>query len=200
MIGIDRVISSSLTSQIKKNLDLDILKKVERELFLEHGMSIKLSIEHFHVFLKVLKKNSNIDVNKFEKECIKKIIKIKKNDEKYIITVIDQGLKSLILETFGEIEARKIILCLLENEYTIPQILKESKVPKTSGYRKIENLILNGLIIETGKVLSESKKISKLQCVFQEIKTDVKKGKISVNGVMDKKIFEKSTSMKFLFE
>ena len=199
MIGIDRVISSSLTSQIKKNLDLDILKKVERELFLEHGMSIKLSIEHFHVFLKVLKKNSNIDVNKFEKECIKKIIKIKKNDEKYIITVIDQGLKSLILETFGEIEARKIILCLLENEYTIPQILKESKVPKTSGYRKIENLILNGLIIGTGKVLSESKKISKLQCVFQEIKMDVKKGKISVNGVMDKKIFEKSTSMKFLF-
>jgi len=200
MTGIDRVISSSLTSQIKKNLDLDILKKVERELFLEHGMSIKLSIEHFHVFSKVLKKNSNIDVNKFEKECIKKIIKIKKNDEKYIITVIDQDLKSLILETFGEIEARKIILCLLENEYTIPQILKESKVPKTSGYRKIENLILNGLIIETGKVLSESKKISKLQCVFQEIKTDVKKGKISVNGVMDKKIFEKSTSMKFLFE
>ena len=200
MTGIDRVISSSLTSQIKKNLDLDILKKVERELFLEHGMSIKLSIEHFHVFLKVLKKNSNIDVNKFEKECIKKIIKIKKNDEKYIITVIDQGLKSLILETFGEIEARKIILCLLENEYTIPQILKESKVPKTSGYRKIENLILNGLIIGTGKVLSESKKISKLQCVFQEIKMDVKKGKISVNGVMDKKIFEKSTSMKFLFE
>ena len=106
----------------------------------------------------------------------------------------------MILETFGEIEARKIILCLLENEYTIPQILKESKVPKTSGYRKIENLILNGLIIETGKVLSESKKISKLQCVFQEIKMDVKKGKISVNGVMDKKIFEKSTSMKFLFE
>ena len=200
MTGIDRVISSSLTSQIKKNLDLDILKKVERELFLEHGMSIKLSIEHFHVFLKVLKKNSNIDVNKFEKECIKKIIKIKKNDEKYIITVIDQGLKNLILETFGEIETRKIILCLLENEYTIPQILKESKVPKTSGYRKIENLILNGLIIETGKVLSESKKISKLQCVFQEIKMDVKKGKISVNGVMDKKIFEKSTSMKFLFE
>jgi len=196
MTGIDRVISSSLTSQIKKNLDLDILKKVERELFLEHGMSIKLSIEHFHVFLKVLKKNSNIDVNKFEKECIKKIIKIKKNDEKYIITILDQDLKNLILETFGEIEVRKIILCLLENEYTIPQILKESKVPKTSGYRKIENLILNGLIVESRKVLSESKKVSKMQCIFQEISLDIKKGKFLVNGTIDKEIFEKSTSMK----
>jgi len=200
MAGIDRMISSSLTSQIKKNLDLDILKKVERELFLEHGMSIKISIEHFHVFLKVLKKNLNIDVNKFENECIKKIIKIKKNDEKYIITILDQDLKNLILEIFGEIESRKIIFCLFDNEYTIPHILKESKVPKTSGYRKIENWILNGLIVESQKVLSESKKVSKIQCIFQEISLDIKKGKFLVNVTIDKKIFEKSTSMKSILE
>lgn len=200
MSGIDRMIASSLTSQIKKNLDLDILKKVERELFLEHGMSIKLSIEHFHIFSKVLKKNSNIDVKKFEDECIKKIIKIKKNDEKYIITILDSDLKNLILEIFGEIESRKIISCLFDNEYTIPHILKESRVSKTSGYRKIENLILNGLIIESGKVLSKSKKISKLQCIFQEISLDIKKGKFLVNGTVDKKIFEKSTSMKHVLE
>ena len=89
---------------------------------------------------------------------------------------------------------------LLENEYTIPQILKESKVPKTSGYRKIENLILHGLIIESGKILSESKKISKLQCVFQEIKLDIKKEKIGVIGVVNEKMFEKSTSMKVIIE
>ncbi|MFB5620408.1 MAG: transcriptional regulator [Nitrosopumilus sp.] len=200
MSGIDRMISTALSAEIKKELDSEILKKVERELFLEQGMSIKLSIEHFDKFSKVLKKNSNIDVEKFEEECIGKILKIKKSNEKYLITILHLGLKNLILETFGEIEARKIISCLLENEYTIPQILKESKVPKTSGYRKIENLILSGLIIETGKILSESKKISKLQCIFQEIKMDVKKGKISVNGIIDKEIFEKSTSMKFLFE
>lgn len=200
MSGIDKMIATALSVEIKKELDSDILKKVERELFLEQGMSIKLSIEHFDKFVNVLKKNSNIDVQKFEEKCIEKILKIKKSDEKYLITILDLDLKNLILETFGEIEARKIISCLFENEYTIPQILKESKVPKTSGYRKIENLILNGLIIETGKILSESKKISKLQCIFEEIKIDVKKGKISINGIIDKKIFEKSTSMKFLFE
>lgn len=105
-----------------------------------------------------------------------------------------------ILELFSEAETRKIISSLLENEYTIPQILKESKVPKTSGYRKVENLILNGLIIESGKILSESKKISKLQCVFQEIKLDIKKEKIIVAGIISKKMFEKSTSMKSVIE
>jgi hypothetical protein len=60
--------------------------------------------------------------------------------------------------------------------------------------------MINGLIIESGKVLSESKRISKLQCVFQEIKLDIKKEKITVKGVISKKMFEKSTSMKSIFE
>jgi tRNA A37 threonylcarbamoyladenosine synthetase subunit TsaC/SUA5/YrdC len=183
-----------------KKLDLDMLKKIERELFLEHGMSIKLSIEHFQKFTNALKKNSHIDVKKFEKDCINKIIKVKKRDDKYNVIIHNTIMTDLILELFSESETRKIISSLLENEYTIPQILKESKVPKTSGYRKIENLILNGIIIESGKVLSESKKISKLQCVFQEIKLDIKKEKITITGIVSKKMFEKSTSMKSIIE
>jgi uncharacterized membrane protein YheB (UPF0754 family) len=200
MSGIDRLISTALSAEIKKKLGIDMLKKVERELFLEHGMSIKLSIEHFQKFTKVLKNNSNFDITKFEKDSINKIIKIKKREHDYNVTIVDTELSDLILELFSDSEARKIISSLLENEYTIPQVLKESKVPKTSGYRKIENLIINGLIIESGKVLSESKKISKLQCVFQEIKLDIKKEKIIVNGIVSKKMFEKSTSMKSIIE
>jgi len=200
MGGIDKLISVALANEIKKKMDLDTLKKVERELFLVHGMSIKLSIEHFQKFINVLKKNSNIDVKRFEKDCINKIIKVKKRDEKYNVTIVNTTVSDLILKLFSEPETRKIISSLLENEYTIPEILKESKVPKTSGYRKIENLIINGLIIESGKILSESKKIFKLQCVFQEIKMDIKKEKITVSGSISKKMFEKSTSMKSILE
>ena len=200
MSGIDRLISDALSTEIKKKINLDVLKKVERELFLEHGMSIKLSIEHFHKFTSVLKKKSNVDIKKIERECINRIIKIKKNNDKYILTIINSNLSDLVLELFGDMETRKIISSLLEKEFTIPQILKESKVPKTSGYRKIENLIINGIIIESGKILSESKKIFKLQCIFQEINLDMKKEKIIVKGVVSQKIFEKSTSMKSILE
>jgi hypothetical protein len=62
MGGIDRMIATALSCEIKKELNSDILKKTERELFLEQGMSIKLSIEHFHKFSSVLRNNSNIDV------------------------------------------------------------------------------------------------------------------------------------------
>ena len=200
MGGIDKLISIELSSKIKKGLELDILKKIERELFLEHGMSIKLSIEHFQKFVNVLKKNSNINVNKYEKDCINQIIKIKKKDDRYFINMIDSNLISSVLELFGDLESRKIILVLLENEYTIPQILKESKIPKTSGYRKIEDLLVSGLLIETGKILRESKKISKIRCIFQEISINIKKEKITINGIVSKKIFEKSTSMKSIID
>jgi hypothetical protein len=200
MSGIDRLVASALSSEIKKQLPLDVLKKIERDLFLEHGMSIKLSIEHFHRFSSILRKNSTLDIKKLEKDCINKIIKVKKKEDKYLATIVNSELSDLILKLFGEVETRKIISSLLEKEYTIPQILKESKVPKTSGYRKIENLILNGLVIESGKVLSESKKISKLQCVFQEMKIEIKKEKITVTGIITEKMFEKSTSMKSIIE
>ena len=77
MAGIDRLISTSLSNVIKKKLDSNKLKNIERKLFLEHGMSIKLSIEYFHKFSKTLKNISNIDRKKFENECINEIIKIK---------------------------------------------------------------------------------------------------------------------------
>ena len=200
MTGINKLISTGLSLKIKKEIGLDVLKKVERELFLEHGMSIKLSIEHFEKFINVFKKNSNININKFEKDCINKIIKIRKKDDKYLVNVIDLELVNTIFEFLGDSESRKIISILLENEYTIPQILKESKIPKTSGYRKIEDLLISGVLIETGKILSESKKISKIRCIFQEVSINVKEEKITINGIISKKLFEKSTSMKSIID
>jgi len=38
MGGIDRLISRALSHKIKKKLDSDELKTIERKLFLEHGM------------------------------------------------------------------------------------------------------------------------------------------------------------------
>jgi len=195
MAGIDRLIATSLSNVIKKKLNSNELKNIERKLFLEHGMSIKLSIEYFPKFSETLKNISNIDRKKFENECINKIIKIKKTDNDYSVKIIDQKLIDLMLELCGDSETRKIITCLFDNDLTIPQILKESKVPKTSGYRKIENLIINGLILESGKVLSESKRISKYKCVFDEIKIGMKKNDIMIQGIINKKTFDKSTSI-----
>ena len=78
----------------------------------------------------------------------------------------------------------------------IPDILKKSNVPKTSGYRKIENMILNGIIIETGRILSDSKKVSKFKCCFDEIKVNLNKNKTETEVIFNSEIFEKSSCLK----
>jgi hypothetical protein len=193
MGGIDRLISRSLSHKIKEKLDSDELKIIERKLFLEHGMSIKLSIEHFDKFDQVLKNILNINRKKFENDCINEVIKIKKINGKYSVRIIDQKLIDSLLVLCGDSETRLMLNCLFDNELTTPQILSESKIPKTSGYRKIENLIINGLIVESGKVLSESKRISKYRCVFDEIKIEMKKNNIIIQGIINEQIFNKST-------
>ena len=200
MAGIDKLISIALPSRIKKKIDPDTLKKIERELFLEHGMSIKLATENFELLSKIIKKNSDLDIGNFVDECLKEIIHVKKIKENYHLTILDSKLVHLIFDIFGDDEIRKMITYILKSEHTIPEILKESNIPKTSGYRKIENLQINGFFIETGKVLSESKKIAKIQCVFQEIIMDAKKDKLIVSGIVSKKIFENSTSMKHIIK
>ena len=200
MPGLDKLISISLPIKIKKKIDADTLRKIERELFLEHGMSIKLATEHFQTLLKIIKRNSELDINGFEHECLKEIIQVKKLKENYHLTILDSKLVHIILDMFGDDETREMIISILKSEHTIPEILRESRIPKTTGYRKIENLLINGFFIETGKVLSESKKISKIQCIFQEILIDAKKEKIIVSGIVPKKIFEKSTTMKSILK
>lgn len=72
-------------------------------------MSIKLSIEHFQKFTNFLKKNSNVDFKKFEKDCINKIVKIKKIGDKYNAIIVNTNLVDLILELFSESETRRLV-------------------------------------------------------------------------------------------
>ncbi len=78
MGGIDKLIAKALSQKIKQKLDEDELKIVERKLFLEHGMSIKLSIEHFDKLNSALKNILNLNRKKFENECLNEVIKIQK--------------------------------------------------------------------------------------------------------------------------
>jgi hypothetical protein len=196
MPGIDLLVSADLSIEIKNNLDHNVLKKLERELFFEHGMSIKLSIEHFINFHEMLKKNSDIDLAKFEKDCIEKIIQVSKSNNNYKVKIISKKLSEKIFNFFGDPESRAILLCMMNKGQTITEIQKNSRILKSPTYRKIENLLLDGLILESGKILKNNKRVSQYRCIFDEVHAVIGEKKLKLEVILSAKRFNESSIAK----
>ena len=196
MGGIDRLIATALSSEIKKQLPLDVLKKIERELFLEYGMSIKLSIENFEIFHKILKSFPEIDAKNFEKSCLGKIISLHKHNNNYSVKIVHPDLINKILDYLGDPESRKLLNSLMEKNLTIPEILSLTKVLKSPAYRKIENMLLDGLILESGKILSNKKRVSRYRSIFKEIHIIFGKNFITLDCILSKNDLESSSIFK----
>lgn len=193
MGGIDLLLSRELSRELKKELDGEVLSKIERELFFQHGMSIKLSIEHFEKFHSILKQYTEFDPKEFEGQCLKKIIEISRAENNFLIKVTSTRLAELIFNYFGDEESRKILVAIMTNQLTVPEILKSSGVLKSPAYRKIENLLLDGLILESGKILTNNKRVSQYRCVFDKITFVLDKGLYSVEGIVNGKFLKQSS-------
>jgi len=197
MPGIDKFFAEIFSNKIKSNLDKSELKKIERELFQQEGKSIKMAMENCDLFNSLFKKY-NANYKSFELNWFNEICEIKNSKDHVIIHLLDKYLINKILRYFGDDEIRDILLQINEKELGIPDILRKSNVSRTSGYRKIEDLIKNGIIIETSKVMSKSKKISKYKCIFKKIDIKLEDDIISVKGYMSKIDFESSSIIKTL--
>lgn len=197
MGGIDRFLASELSNEIKSQLSKDDLQKLERKLFMDEGMSIKLAMEHFNKFHSKLKQIQGQNSINFEKKCLQNLCKFKKVNETFTIKILCSGLIQKILENFGDQETRQILQPIMSNALTTPEILRISNVPKTSAYRKIENLLLNGILVEDSKIKSESKKISKYVCIFEKISIRFSSS-IVIEGLIQKDQVHKSTILRKL--
>ena len=201
MPGIDLLLARDLSLEIKNQLDETILAKLERELFFKHGMSIKLSIEHFEKFHNALKKYSNIDLKKFEEDCIKKIIQVSKSGKKYCIKIVNPRLSTEIFDFYGDPQTRQILTCIMGKSLTVPKILKNSGVLKSPTYRKIENLLLAGLILESGKIVTISQRVSQYRCFFDEVHAVIREDEVDLEGFVNARNFNESSITKLgLFE
>lgn len=197
MPGIDLLISRYLANEIKSNLKTNILKKLERDLFFIHGMSIKLSIENFDTFHNLLKNFPDIESRAFEKICLDKVVKIKKSNNDYTLKIINTKLLNKIFDYFGDKESRKLLLSIMGSNLTIPEILTKTKILKSPAYRKIENMLLDGMILESGKILSKTKRVSQYRCLFNEITFSIGNNKFEANILIKKNDLESSSIFRF---
>ncbi|MDX1373587.1 MAG: hypothetical protein R3321_14035, partial [Nitrososphaeraceae archaeon] len=93
----------------------------------------------------------------------------------------DSYVNAIILQAFGDPEKKKIIESVSDTPKIIADILKESNLPQTSGYRKINSLIEEGLLYVAGHLNRDNKKINQYVCPFSNLRINIEKNKVMVD-------------------
>ncbi len=197
----DSFLVSSLRKTIEKNLGKKTLNKIEERLIERHGMSLVPAIEDFYKFDSVLREFFGAGADGLETKLLQKIVKLEKakNSDVEWITIQEQELARLILESFGDPDKQAILNSVLDKPHIVADILKNCKIPQTSGYRKINSLIAVGLLIPSGQSITpDGKKVVKYETLFRNISIEIEKNFVKAKVQMKKNTIKNSSILQVI--
>ncbi len=194
--GIDNLLVPSLRKTIEENLGKKTLNKIEERLVERHGMDLVQAIKDFYKFDSVLREFFGAGADGLETKFLQKIVELEKakNSKAEWITIQDQDLAKIFLESFGDPDKKAILNSVLDKPHIVADILKNCKIPQTSGYRKINSLINDGLLVPNGQsITSDGKKVTKYETLFKNINIEIEKNSVKVKIQMKKNTIENSS-------
>ena len=192
----DNFLVPSLRKTIEKNLGKKTLNKIEQRLIERHGMSLVPAIEDFYKFDSVLREFFGAGADGLEIKFLQNLVKLEKakNTNVEWITIQEQELARTILESFGDHDKRAILNSVLDKPGIVADILKNCKIPQTSGYRKINSLIGVGLLIPNGQSITpDGKRVIKYETLFRNISIEIEKDYVKVKVQMKKDTIKNSS-------
>ena len=199
MVGFDHLLAKSLNEIVKKNLGTKTSQKIEDRLFEKFGISLTQSIEEFDKLDLVLREFFGKGADGLERNFFKNLFQINSKKSKDMWhTITDSNVNEIILQTFGDSDKKKILETVSTTAKIIASILKECNLPQTSGYRKINQLIDDGLLVNSGYVMKDNKKINKYVCIFNNLKINIEKNNLIVDVQLTKLEQENSSILQII--
>ena len=181
----DRFLASALETVIRKELGQRTFKKVEKRIFEKYNLKIGDAVKSFHEIDAVLREYFGKGADKIEKQFLDSIIGQKKEESNAWITIYDQKLTALILESFGDPEKKKILEQSFKQPHSITSVLETCDIPKTSGYRITKDLIENGLLVKTSdEFTKDGRNVGIYASLFKRVKIDIESDNLSVQVQM----------------
>jgi hypothetical protein len=183
MSGVDQLFSTSLEKIILDNLGKSTFNRIQDRLFEKYGISITTSMEEFEKIDSVLREFFGAGAEGLEKKFLDNICSIKSKKDKIEkrFTITEPTISKSILQAFSDEEMSKILNASIGEPWTASEILEKLNIPKTSGYRKINLLIEQGLLVKTGYDLTENRrKVDKYKSLFDNVNIDFN-NKVTVN-------------------
>lgn len=182
----DRFLADALETVIQNELGQRTFKKIEKRVYEKYGIKMIDAIKNFHEIDAVLREDFGKGADKIEKKFLEKVIGYTKENKNSWITIYDQNLASLILESFGDPEKKKILEHSFQQPNPIMKILESCNLPKTSGYRLTNELIENGLLVETSfETTKEGKRVGKYTSLFDQVRIDIGRDILHIQVLMN---------------
>jgi len=201
MSGLDTLIAKSLESTIRENLGEQTYQKISQRLFERHGIGFTQAVTDFKKLDAVLREFFGNGAEGIEKKIVEKIVILEESQRKEMkwITIEDQSLTKMILESLGDEDKKNIINSVIDESRIISDILQMSKMPQTSGYRKVNALIENGILIPHGFTTThDGKKVTKYKSVFENISIEIEKNKVIIKVQPTEESIENSHIMQIV--
>lgn len=195
MTGFDSLIGKSLVHIIQKNLGQSTLEKIENRVYEKFGTNLTQVSNDFPKLDAVLREFFGDGAKGMERQLLQHIISVQQNkmEKKEWITIEDSQINRIILEAIGDDDKKNILNAVLDKSRVISEILEICKIPQTSGYRKVNNLIQNGLLIINGhEITDDGRTINKYQTVFDNIQIQVEKNKVVVQVLLAREYLDNS--------
>jgi len=197
----DNFLVPSLRKTIEENLGKKTLNKIEERLIERHGISLVPAIKDFNKFDSVLREFFGAGADGLETKFLQNLVKLEKTKNTNVewITIQEQELARIILESFGDHDKNAILNSVLDKPRIVADILKNCKIPQTSGYRKINSLIDVGLLIPNGQsITTDGKKVIKYETLFRNISIEIEKNFVKVKVQMKKNTIKNSSILQVI--
>ncbi|KAF6245574.1 hypothetical protein [Nitrosopumilus sp. b2] len=180
------VMDGTVKERISGIFGKSITNKVEDRLFEKFGISLSQGIEEYEKLDFVFREFFGKGADGIKEKILKQHVKEKTNSNQSWVTINDQNVCSIILKAFGDPEKKSILESAFEPKI-VSQIISECHLPQTSGYRKINELMDQGLLVKKGTIDHRSKKINCYCTVFSDldIKMDVKSRGMTVKAKLN---------------
>lgn len=183
MSGVDNLLSKSAGAAIKDNLGEKTLQKIEQRLFEKYGIPLTQAAEDFPKLDNVLREFFGLAAIALEKTILTNICTLEKSQEmaEEWLTIKDQFVVRSILDALGNKEKKKILMSMINTPRLAIEILEMCDVSQNNGFKIIDELIKDGLLIECGfMTTTDGRKISKYIVIFKEVKKDIINNKVVI--------------------
>jgi hypothetical protein len=161
-----------------------------------HGLGLVQAIKDFHKLDNVLREFFGAGADELEQKFLKNIVNIEKSKQSHSnwIRIKDPELSKVFLESFADSDKRLIIGSVMNESLIISDITKKCQIPQTSGYRKINFLINNGLLVSNGfELTQEGKKVKKYETIIDNVIMEIIKNSVSVKIQLKKSLLNESS-------